>query len=166
MSGIERSGVEESISEGVRQDLEAQQPNEEKKIELRQEHKGHLVRDTTSKLAVDSPDVGLGMDVEAKAEVPDTFCFTCKEWIGLSGVDLRGTPRSRSDAYYLGGMPIEVLNAKNGTAKTLNELADALTERVDHINNPSDAFEFIETELEQIRSVDTDTDRSDSEDSR
>jgi hypothetical protein len=141
--------VENSVSESVRTELESKQPSEEQKQELRQEHRGHLVRDTTSKLTVDSPDVGPGMELDAKAEVPDTYCFTCEEWIGVSGVDLRGTPRSRADAYYLGGPPDEVLEAKRGTAKTLSELADRLVSRLEHIEDREDAFEFIKTELEQ-----------------
>lgn len=160
MSDTDRELVEGSVSDSLREELEAQEPTDEKKRELWQEHECHLVRDTTSKLAVDSPDVGLGMEVEAKAEIPDTYCFTCEEWIGLSGVDLRGTPRSRSDAYYLGGMPMDVLRAKNGATKTLNELAEALTDRVEILNDREDAHQFIETTLEEIRSVRTDTEGS------
>jgi len=151
-------GVEKSVSESVRQDLEEQEPSEAEKQRLRQQHEGHLVRDTTSKLAVESPDVGLGMEVEAKAEIPDTYCFTCDEWIGLSGVDLRGTPRSRSDAYYLGGVPVDVLHAQNGTAKTLNELADRLTDRVETVKDTADAYGFIATELDKLQRGESDDD--------
>jgi hypothetical protein len=151
--GLEQETVEESVSESLRQELEAQEPSDEKKRELRMEHEGHLVRDTTSKLAVDSPDVGPGMEVDAKAEIPDTYCFTCERWIGLSGVELRGTPRSRADAYYLGGMPMGVLHAKNGATKTLNELAEAITNRVETVDTKDDAYQFIETALKELQDV-------------
>jgi hypothetical protein len=138
--------AEESASESLREDLEEKEPSEEEKQALREEHEGHLVRDTTSKLTVESPNAVPGMEVEAKAEIPDSYCFDCEEWIGLSGVNLRGTPRSRSEAYYLGGMPIDVLQAKDGTAKTLNELADRLVDRVERLDDRDDAYQFIETE--------------------
>jgi len=151
----------ESVSDSLREELEAQEPTDEKKHELREEHEGHLVRDTTSKLTVDSLDVGPGMVVEAKAEIPDTYCFTCEKWVGLSGVELRGTPRSRSDAYYLGGMPMDVLRAKNGATKTLNDLAEALIDRVEILEDREDAHEFIEATLEEIQSVHTKKDSDD-----
>lgn len=151
--GAEQEAVEQSVSDSLRQELEAQEPPDERKRELLMEHEGHLVRDTTSKLAVDSPDVGPGMEVDAKAEVPDTYCFTCEEWVGLSGVELRGTPRSRADGYYLGGMPMDVLHAKNGAEKTLTELAEALTHRVEYLDTRGDAYQFIESVLEEMRNV-------------
>lgn len=153
--GTQRQRVEESVSDSLREDLKGEEPIEAEKQQLLEQHEGHLVRDTTSKLAVESPDVGPGMEVEAEAEVPDTYCFTCEEWIGLSGVNLRGTPRSRSEAYYLGEVPMDVLQAKNGTVKTLNELADSLVDSVDTVENRTDALQFIETELEQLRSADS-----------
>lgn len=154
-NGRSRPDVEEYVSDSLREELEAKEPSEDERQALREEHEGHLVRDTTSKLAVESPDVGPGMEVEAKAEIPDTYCFDCEEWIGLSGVNLRGTPRSRSEAYYLGGMPMDVLHGKNGTAKTLNELADRLTDRVERLDSRDDAYEFIGTELEELRELHT-----------
>jgi len=153
IAGVDREGVEESVSKTLREDFEEKEASEEEKQALREEHEGHLVRNTTSKLAVESPEIGLGMEVEAKAEIPDTYCFDCDEWIGLSGVNLRGTPRSRSEAYYLGGMPMDVLHAKNGTAKTLNKLAGNLTDHVERLGDRADALQFIETELEELRSV-------------
>ena len=144
-------GVEQSVSEGVRQDLEQQRPSKKEKEQLREQHEGHLVRDTTSKLAVDSPDVGPGMEVQAKAEIPDTYCFTCGEWVGFSGVDLRGTPRSRAEAYYLGGAPDEILRAQNGTAKTLDGLAERLVERLETVEDSAEAYKFISAELEKLQ---------------
>jgi len=143
--------IQQSVSESVREDLERQEPDDDEKQRLRQQHEGHLVRDTTSKLGVESTDVGPGVEVEAKAEIPDTYCFTCAEWVGLSGVNLRGTPRSRADAYYLGGVPVDVIHAQNGTAKTLNELAERLIDRVETIETTADAHQFIGTELEKLQ---------------
>jgi len=151
MSESSKKDVESSVSDSMREKLQAEEPSEERKAELCEEHVGHLVRETTSKLSMDAPEVGPGMDVEATAEIPDIYCFTCEQWVGVSGVELRGTPRSRSDAYYLGGMPTDVLHAKNGAAKTLNELADALIDRVGHLNNRPEALDFIEAEIEEIR---------------
>jgi hypothetical protein len=150
--------VEQSVSESVRTELGAQEPSKEEKDRLRQQHEGHLVRDTTSKLAVDSAEMGAGIEVDAQAEIPDTYCFDCEEWVGLSGVDLRGTPRSRADAYYLGGMPIDVLHAKNGTIETINELAEALLSKVDKLDNLDDAYAFIKTTLEEERSLNAEID--------
>ncbi|WP_135823029.1 hypothetical protein [Halostella litorea] len=153
MSEVDRTeaDVETSVSDSVRKHLEAQEPSAEEKRALRKAHDGHLVRDTTSQLSVDPDEPGPGMEVEADAEIPDTYCFTCEAWIGFSGVDLRGTPRSRRDAYYLGGMPADVRRAKAGTEDTLGELADALTDRVGHLDSRGDAYEFIATTLEEVR---------------
>jgi len=153
MSESTKKDVESSVSGSIREKLQAEEPSEERKAELREQHVGHLVRRTTSKLSMDAPEVGAGMDVEATAEIPDIYCFTCEEWVGVSGVELRGTPRSRSDAYYLGGMPTDVLHAKNGAAKTLNELADALIDRVSHLNNRPEALDFIKAEIEEMGSA-------------
>ena len=148
-----RDEIQTIVSESVRERLESQEPGEDEKAKLRDEHDGHLVRDTTSQLQVDGAEVGPGVEAETTAQIPDTYCFTCEEWVGFSGVELRGTPRSRREAYYLGGMPQDVLSAKNGTAETLTELADALIERVGHIDTRSDAYEFVETELETLVDV-------------
>jgi len=145
--------VEESVSKSVSKELEAQEPAKEEKDQLRKEHKGHLVRDTTSKLTVDSINIDMDMKLNAQAEIPDIYCFDCEEWIGVSGVDLRGTPRSRNDAYYLDGMPTDVSHAKTGVIETLNELAEALLNRVDKLDNLDDAYTFIQTTLEQERSL-------------
>jgi len=153
-SVTDESGVsQESLSGEIREQFEQKEPSEERKNELRSKHDGHLVRDTTSKLSVDAAEDIDGVEVDAKVEIPDLYCFSCGEWIGLSGVDLRGTPRSKKEAHYLGGMPSDVRSAKNGTQETLTELADALTERVGHIEDRADAFMFIETELEKLRKV-------------
>jgi len=143
--------IELTLSEGVEEDLKAKEPSESEKKRRLREHRHHLVRSTTSKLSVE-PAVSEGVEATATAEVPDTYCFICEEWIGTSGVELRGTPRSKADAYYLGGKPADVRAAENGTRDTLEELADALTERVEHIEDRSDAYEFVEAELERAQS--------------
>lgn len=145
------STYQESVSADIRERFEEKEPSEEQKERLRDEHHGHLVRETTSRLTVDAAEELEGIEVDARVEIPDLYCFTCEEWVGVSGIDLRGTPRSKSEAYYLGGMPPDVLSARNGAAKTLNELADALTERVEHLNGRLDAFDFIETELDALQ---------------
>ena len=147
--------AEESVSESLRSDLEAQEPTDGEKEALREEHQGHLVRDTTSKLSIDSPEIAPGMEIDAQAEIPDTYCFGCEEWIGLSGVNLRGKPRSRSDAYYLGGMPTDVLHAKDGVTETLNDLSEKLIERVENVSDRKEALRFIETELETMQEVES-----------
>jgi hypothetical protein len=152
---VSDEAIGESISASLREKLEAQEPSRRQKEDLRRQHEGHLVRDTTSQLAVESLPIGPGVDVEAHAEIPDTYCFDCEEWIGVSGVELRGTPRSRTDAYYLGGIPTDVLQAKNGTVDTLTELADALIDRVERIDTRDDAYVFIETVLEETREANT-----------
>jgi len=149
-SGPDRKGdVESSISDSIRRDLKAKEPSEEEKARLRRAHNGHLVRETTFQLSVDA--VGPWMEAEATAEIPDIYCFTCEEWIGVSGVDLRGTPRSGSEAFYLGWVPRSVRNARQGTRSTLCDLADALAERLDHLTDRDDALDFIEAEVECIR---------------
>ena len=70
---------ESSVSETVRERLEEQEPPQEKKEELRQEHIGHLVRSTTSRLSVDTPEIGPGLEVDTEAEIPDIYFFTCEE---------------------------------------------------------------------------------------
>lgn len=140
---------EQSISENVETDLRAKEPSEDEKEELRERHQNHLVRHTTSKLSME-PEVMEGVEAQATAEIPDMYCFTCGEWVGLSGVDLRGTPRSTKDAFYLGGMPQEVLQAKNMVMRELNDVAYRLLRDVEHLENKKDAYEFIATELEQV----------------
>lgn len=157
LEGVRNEDIDESISTSLREKLKAQEPSRRQKKELRSQHEGHLVRDTTSQLAVESLPIGPEIEIEAHAEIPDTYCFDCEEWIGVSGVELRGTPRSRTDAYYLGGIPTDVLQAKNGTVDTLTELADALIDRVERIDTRDDAYVFIETVLEETREKNTES---------
>ncbi|MDR5657298.1 hypothetical protein RH831_08905 [Halodesulfurarchaeum sp. HSR-GB] len=151
-AGVVHGGVEEKASQAFREKLREKEPSEKEKDALLDEHDGHLIRHTDSQFS-EKEDLGDGggIQMERTAQVSDTYCFTCEEWVGLSGVDLRGTPRSKADAFYYGGMPVEILQAKNGAAKTLNELAEALKDRLDRIENREEAYEFISDELEGIR---------------
>ena len=142
--------LEEDLTDGVRNDLKEKEPSDEKKKELLEEHRHHLVRKTTSQLSME-PDVMQGVEAVATAEVPDMFCFTCNEWVGLSGVDLRGKPRSKADAYYLGGPPQDILEEKNTVREQIGELAERIYTRVDRVDDADEAFEFVADEIEQIR---------------
>lgn len=151
---------EAEVASDVIAELESQEPSPSEKDSLRREHRTHLVRKTTSKLTL-HPDTAPGIEVDAEVEVPDTYCFTCSEWIGLSGVDLRGTPRSRTDAFYLGEKPSAVRAAEHGTQETIRELADALIDRVEHLNTRADSFDFITMAIEQMDETESDNpDRS------
>jgi hypothetical protein len=142
--------TEESVSADLREEMEAKEPNAEQKAELRAQHRHHLVRDTESKLTIEV-DVGEELGAEATVTVPDTYCFTCDEWVGFSGVDLRGTPRSRDDAYYLGGPPEGVGVARDSVTDATAELVQTVVRNVPHAETVDDALDFIETELEQAR---------------
>lgn len=140
---------EKQFTQKHRDELEDRRPDEDERKRLLAEHEGHLVRQTTSK-RTETEEIGSGMVAEKTAEIPDMYCFTCSEWVGLSGVELRGTPRSRADAFYLGGMPQEVLRAKQTVAEGLNDLAYRVRREVGHVDGVDEAFEFVETELERI----------------
>lgn len=169
-NGSERGHADE-IEESVRAEMEAKEPSEARKEELREEHRNHLVRDTESDLTIDL-DVAEGMGAEATVTVPDLYCFSCEEWVGLSGIDLRGTPRSRADAYYLDGAPEGVEDTRHRVTHDVADLVEMVAENVPHVGDAEDALEFIETEIEQakeriekrrqvdeLRSLDTDSDQ-------
>ena len=141
--------VKHSVTESVRQELEEQEPTQEQKENLLSDHNGHLVRETTSKLSVESPDLPPGVEIDADAEIPDTYCFTCGEWVGLSGVNLRGRPRSRTEAYYLGGAPDSVRKARSEVADSVADLVESVTVAVPHVNGAKDALDFINAEMEK-----------------
>lgn len=149
MSGAEQTAeeVRSQIQETITSRLESQEPSEEEKEHLETEHRGHLVRDTTSTLSIEPEKLPPG--VESKATVPDTFCFTCNEWIGFSGVDLRGKPRSKEDAYYLGGVPEDVRAAREYIGDSLADLLTFALNRVEHVESVEDATEFVEEQLER-----------------
>lgn len=140
--------AEDKISESAREEYASQRPDAEEQAELLAQHKHHLIRQTTSKIT-ESEEVADGMVAETEAEIPDTYCFTCEEWIGLSGVDLRGKPRSRKDAYYLEGPPSEVSEARQQVRDGLADLTEAVASTVPHVDDAQDALEFIEQEREQ-----------------
>lgn len=141
--------LENSVSSNVRKWVREQKPDEDERRELLREHRHHLVRTTESAYTVDR-DAPTGVEIEATAYVEDTYCFTCDEWVGTSGVDLRGTPRSKADAYYLGGAPENVLQARNSVRDHFDVLVDIVADTVDHIETTEDAMEFIGNEHEKV----------------
>lgn len=142
--------IQRSLESDLREEFEAKQPSPAEQQELREAHRHHLVRDTESKLSVDADvDMG-GVEVDSVIVVPDTYCFTCDEWVGLSGVDLRGTPRSRKDAYYLAGPPEDVETAQKVAQSGLVELAEFVEEEVERVESVADAAEFVAGELEKV----------------
>ena len=140
--------ADERIAEAYTAGLESQRPDSDWRAELLADHEHHLVRDTTSKLT-ETEEIGPGMVAEKEADIPDTFCFTCEEWVGLSGVDLRGRPRSRKEAYYLGGPPREVENARQEVRDGLANLVASIVSTVPHVDDADEALAFIETEREK-----------------
>ena len=78
-------------------------------------------------------------------------CFTCGEWVGLSGVDLRGTPRSKADAHYLGGPPESIREVGDETRETLVALAIQVRDDLPMVDTLDEAAEFVADELERVR---------------
>lgn len=142
--------IESTLSEGVKEELEAKKPSESEKKQLLREHRHHLVRSTTSELSVE-PEVSEGVEATATADVPDIYCFTCAKWIGISGVELRGTPRSKEDAYYLGGTPEDVCEARQTVREGIEDLSYQVLRDVDHIDSLADAYAFVQTQFEKTQ---------------
>lgn len=139
--------LESKVGGSIRDRLESQEPSEQEKEALRKTHNGHLVRDTTSTLTVDD----VPAMVEAKAKIPDTYCFTCEEWIGLSGIELAGTPRSKTDSYYLGGPPKAIRELRDVTRRKITDFCELIIASHPYIDSPERAAEFISDEIEQIQ---------------
>jgi len=139
----------ENVSESVRERLRAQRPDKETRAALLKSHVHHLVRTTESAHTVDR-DTPEGIEIDATAHVEDTYCFTCGEWVGVSGVDLRGTPRSKADAHYLGGPPDDVREAREEIQDRLGDLAEHALLTVEHVETAADAFEFVGEQLEKV----------------
>lgn len=148
---VEESATE-SVEDAVREDLAEQRPDEAEREQLLEAHRHHLVRATTSQLTTQE-DTDAPVTLETTAEVPDTFCFTCEAWIGLSGVDLRGRPRSKADAYYLDGPPEGVLDAEETVRDHLADLAAHVLETVEHVENVEDALEFVGDQHERLQTA-------------
>lgn len=146
-----KADLESSLEADVRDRFEAKKPSAEERQQLRDAHQHHLVRDTTSTLTVDPEDDMEGVEIESQVEIPDMYCFTCGEWVGLSGVDLTGTPRSRKDAYYLGGPPEDLREARSEVRDELRDLAYRAMRDVEQVESPEDGFEFVATQLAQVR---------------
>lgn len=142
MTDTPDSSIEERAEESAREQIEANRPNEDERRELLEEHRHHLVRDTTSKQTRTDGEESI-VQLETTVEAPDTYCFTCEEWVGLSGLNLTGTPRSKTEAYYLGGPPADVADARETIRDNLHDLAAYALENVDHIDDAKAAFEFV-----------------------
>lgn len=142
--------VEESLQSAKRDEIASERPDEEQRQQILDEHRHHLVRRTTSQVT-EEEEIEPGMIAETTAEVEDIYCFDCEAWIGISGVDLRGTPRSRADAYYLGGPPDAVVEAREDVGDTLADLAYRVMRDVPTVEDADDALDWIEGELEQAR---------------
>lgn len=151
-AGTQQSEEEfqETVTGEIRGRFEEKEPSEEEKAELRKEHLHHEVRDTTSQLSVDAARDIPGVEVDAEIEVPDLYCFTCEEWVGLSGIELRGTPRSKKDSYYLGGPPEDVAEARQTVREHLTDLAEHALANVETVTDAEDALEFVEDEAERL----------------
>jgi hypothetical protein len=141
--------LEESVKHDVREWVRNQRPDKETQKELLTEHQHHLVRDTESTYSR-SPDSPDGIKVETTAYVYDTYCFTCGEWVGISGIELRGTLRSRANAYYLGGPPDDVRQARAKIRDELQSLAEYALLNVDHVEDVEEAFAFVGEQHEKL----------------
>ncbi len=146
----DQEAIDAALSDRVREEYSAKALAGDERRRALQEHRHHLVRDTTSQITI-HPDVGPGMEADVTVEVPDTYCFTCEEWVGLSGLDLTGTPRSRADAYYLRGAPDAVRDLRQEVRDDVTDLAEAIIDRHPAIETPQQAAEFIMTQIEQIQ---------------
>jgi hypothetical protein len=137
-------------TEGVPADIEdAIEAAVDRDEEASSDHKHHLIRPTTSTRSFDGALVEeLGLpeifhDVDGELTVEDIYCFTCEEWVGVSGVPLRGVPRSTEDAYYHRGAPQEVRELREEFRRTWREhIITTITEHP-HVDTPAEAGEFI-----------------------
>jgi len=142
--------IEQSLSEQAREKYSEKELTGDERREALAAHHHHLVRDTESQVTF-HPDVADGIESEVTVTVPDTYCFTCEEWIGVSGLDLTGTPRSSSEAYYLNGPPEAVNDLQNRVQDTVTDLAGTVIDTHPDIETPAEAATFITTEIEQIK---------------
>jgi hypothetical protein len=149
-AGLQQEDLEERITEDYREEILEQKPDEEERKRLLAQHQNHLVRETTSRYSVDENPDG-PVEITKVAEAPDTYCFTCEEWVGLSGLELTGTPRSRKDAYYLGGPPQEVVEARRSVRDSLADMVERVAATVPRVESTEDAMDFIEAEQEKAR---------------
>lgn len=148
--------VESRIENDTREELEASRPSVDERQTLLGEHHHHLVRETTSQVTLLEGD---GIQIETTIEARDIYCFTCEEWVGISGVELTGTPRSKADAFYLRGPPPDVQEAEDLVRDQLASLAEHVLETVDHIEDAEDAVEFVGDQHEQLTAALDEVDR-------
>lgn len=147
---IDPATIEESLSDSIKEKYGDQRLTGEERRDALSEHEHHLVRDTHSQITFHPESLGR-IQPEVTATVPDTYCFTCEEWIGLSGLDLPGTPRSRAEAYYLDGPPGEVIDLQKRVHDSVTDLAGTIIDEHPDINTPAEAATFITSEIEQIK---------------
>jgi len=156
LSGTERIEAPEDVEsaeaakrEEVLDRLREQRPDASERVALKREHDHHLVRETTSERTETQEPVP-GMEIEIAVEVGDIYCFTCEEWIGISGVDLRGTPRSKTDAYYLNGPPEAVKGLRERVEDSAINLVETIINSHPNIEEPSAAADFVLDEVDQL----------------
>lgn len=144
------SSSDEKLKAQYREEITAQEPSAEERERLINQHSGHLVRRTTSQVS-QSDEINGVVQVDRTANVPDMWCFTCDEWVGLSGVELTGRPRSRTEAFYLDGKPETVAKAEQEVRDTLAELVKSVGSSVSHVDDAVDALEFVEAEVSKAK---------------
>lgn len=147
----EKGEIESSLSDTIRDEYDGKALDGDERAQALADHQHHLVRNTKSTITL-HPDIGPGVEANVTVTVPDTYCFTCGEWVGLSGVDLTGTPRSKHDAYYLGGPPESVSDLQHRVRHAVTHLTGTVLNRHPHIDDADEAAEFIADEIEQLSS--------------
>jgi len=126
------------------QDVRGMMEHEVDKI-IEGEHKHHQIRMTTTKMVLD-----IGDFAEVQMEIEDTYCFTCGEWLCSQGIEPRGTPRSKKDAWWVAGPPEEVEEAREDCRDALAEMADEVVEKHPTVEDREEALGFIEDQIEQM----------------
>jgi hypothetical protein len=140
--------LEDRLTEEFAKELAENRPESDEKLALLEDHRHHLIRLTTSQFT-ETEQPQQGIEIDKQAEVLDAYCFTCEAWVGFSGVDLTGTPRSKKEAFYYGGPPDGVLDARNVVREALAVLVKQVAETVPEVNDVETALEFIGTEHEK-----------------
>ena len=131
--------LEASIEGNLHEEYEAKRLSDEAYKAALRDHEHHLVRETTSQVTIEPEEDTPGVEVTSTVTVVDMYCFTCEEWVGVSGVDLSGTPRSKNDAYYLGGPPEDLCKTREMTQEDLQDLAYRAVQDVDRFETVENA---------------------------
>lgn len=136
------SELEDTITTELEEEIEQNKPDADECAELIREHVHHLVRRTQSKTTIEK---------DTPVEVPDMYCFTCGAWVGLSGVNLNGTPRSKREAFYLDGPPDAVAEIEETVDEAIIELASSVRNELPRMDSIEEAVGFIGDEIERIQ---------------